>query len=135
MPGFVDNPFAFFARSAVFALSSRHEALGNVLVEALACGCPVVATDCPGGVGEILLGGRVGRLVPVGDPASLAAAILAALEGPGDRERRLRRAADFCPDRAAQRYLAALGFDLSGEAGADPAGAGPEEGIPRTSVL
>jgi len=135
MPGFVDNPFAYMARAGVFVLSSRHEALGNVLVEALACGCPVVATNCPGGVGEILKGGAVGGLVPVGDPAALAGAILAALDRPGDRERRLRRADDFCPDRAAHRYLAALGLALCAEADADPAVAAPGAGIPRTSAL
>ncbi|TFG92413.1 MAG: glycosyltransferase, partial [Myxococcales bacterium] len=135
MPGFVDNPFAYMARAGVFVLSSRHEALGNVLVEALACGCPVVATDCPGGVSEILQGGAVGGLVPVGDPAALSAAILAALDRPGDRESRLRRADDFCPDRAAHRYLAALGLALSAEVGADPAAAAPGAGIPRTSDL
>jgi glycosyltransferase involved in cell wall biosynthesis len=135
MPGFVENPFAFIARSGVFALSSRHEALGNVLVEALACGCPVVATDCPGGVGEILMGGSVGRLVPVGDPGALADAILSALERPGDREPRLRRADDFHPDRAAQRYLAALGLPLAPAVGAAPAVAAPGAGTPRTSTL
>jgi glycosyltransferase involved in cell wall biosynthesis len=110
LPGFVGNPFAYMARAGVFVLSSRYEALGNVLVEALACGCPVVATECPGGVGEILAGGEYGRLVPVGDPVALAGAILAALDLPGDRERRVRRAGDFCPDRAADRYLAELGL-------------------------
>jgi glycosyltransferase involved in cell wall biosynthesis len=131
MPGFVDNPFAYMARAGVFALSSRHEALGNVLVEALACGCPVVATDCPGGVGEILEGGAAGRLVAVGDPEALAGEILATLDRPGDRESRLRRADDFCPDRAAGRYLAALGLALSADAGAAP----PEAGTPRPSGL
>jgi glycosyltransferase involved in cell wall biosynthesis len=120
MPGFVDNPFAYMARARVFALSSRHEALPNVLVEALACGCPVVATDCRGGVSEILQGGAVGRLVPVGDPTALAAAILSALDRPGDREVRLRRADDFRPDRAAHRYLAALGLALPAPTDADP---------------
>jgi len=133
MPGFVDNPFAYMARSGVFALSSRHEALGNVLVEALACGCPVVATDCPGGVREILQDGAVGGLVPVGDPGALASAILSALDRPGDRERRLRRANDFHPDRAAQGYLAALGLALSTEA--DPPHTAQGEDTPRVSAL
>ncbi len=133
MPGFVDNPFAYMARSGVFALSSRHEALGNVLVEALASGCPVVATDCPGGVSEILQGGAVGGLVPVGDPGALASAILSALEHPGDPESRLRRAQAFRPDRAAHGYLSALGLALTTEA--DPTHLAQGAGIPRNSAL
>jgi len=125
LPGFVDNPFAYMARAGVFALSSRHEALGNVLVEALACGCPVVATDCPGGVGEILGGGAHGRLVPVGDIAALAAAILEALARPGDLESRQARARAFSPDLATRRYLAALGLVACADSAADPARATP----------
>ena len=67
--GFMSNPYAYMARSKVFALSSAWEGFGNVLVEALACGCPVVSTDCPFGPAEILEGGRYGRLVQVGDDA------------------------------------------------------------------
>ena len=53
LAGFVDNPYASMSRAAVFALSSSHEGLPTVLVEAMACGTPVVATDSPGGVREI----------------------------------------------------------------------------------
>lgn len=82
MPGFVDNPFAYMKRAAVFVLSSRWEGLPNVLIQALALGVPVVSTDCPGGPAEILENGRWGRLVPVGDESALAQAILETLKRP-----------------------------------------------------
>ncbi|HEY0837985.1 MAG TPA: glycosyltransferase [Azospirillum sp.] len=107
-PGFAANPFRFMARAGVFALSSRWEGFGNVLVEALACGCPVVSTDCPSGPAEILEDGRWGALVPVGDADRLAAALDAALDDPGDTDARRRRAADFAPERALPRYAAVL---------------------------
>ena len=103
-PGFARNPFAWMARAGVFALSSKWEGFGNVLVEALACGCPVVSTDCPSGPAEILDGGTWGRLVPVGDPPALAEAILATLDAPPDRESLRRRGARFSEDRAARAY-------------------------------
>jgi glycosyltransferase involved in cell wall biosynthesis len=108
LPGFVENPYAWMARAAVFVLSSAWEGIGNVLVEALACGCPVVATDCPSGPAEILEQGALGPLVPVGDPAALAEAIRSVLELPPDRERLRARAARFSVDAAADRYLEVL---------------------------
>jgi glycosyltransferase involved in cell wall biosynthesis len=66
LPGFIDNPYAYLARSTVYALSSAWEGLPSVLVEALACGLPVVSTDCPSGPRELLADGKFGRLVPMG---------------------------------------------------------------------
>lgn len=86
LPGSVDNPYPFLARAAVFALSSIWEGLPSVLVEALALGTPVVATDCPNGPREILNGGRYGRLVPVGDDRALAEALVASLDFPPSAE-------------------------------------------------
>lgn len=111
MPGFVDNPYAFLARAGVFVLSSRWEGLPGVLIEAMACGTPVVSTDCPSGPHEILEGGRWGRLVPVGDSAALANAIDAVLATARNALPDVRRrAADFDQERAIDAYLAVLGL-------------------------
>lgn len=108
LPGFVENPFAWMARVSVFVLASAWEGLSNVLLEALACGCTIVSTDCPSGPREILADGAFGHLVPVGDDAALAAAIAAALSAPAQRERSVARAAEFGFDAAVERYLAVL---------------------------
>ncbi len=81
LPGFVDNPYAFLSHSTVFVLSSRWEGLPTVLVEAMACGIPVISTDCPSGPREILKDGKYGRLIPVGDPSALSSAIMDGLRG------------------------------------------------------
>ena len=81
LPGFNPNPYPYMTRASVFVLSSRWEGLPGVLIEALYCGAPVIATDCPGGSREILAGGQYGKLVPAGDTAALAGAIEAALDG------------------------------------------------------
>lgn len=82
MPGFVANPFPYLARAAVFVLSSAWEGMPNVLVQAMAAGTTVVATDCPNGPRDVLDGGRLGALVPVGDAAAMAQAIETALRSP-----------------------------------------------------
>ncbi len=105
LPGFVANPYAWMARSAVFALSSRWEGLPTVLVEAMACGVTPVATDSPGGTSEILEGGRYGILTPVGDAQSMADALLHALDHPLHAADLQRRADDFSIERAVSRYV------------------------------
>lgn len=107
--GALADPLPAIARAALLINPSRYEGFGNVLVEALACGTPVVATDCPFGPHEILGGGRWGGLVPVGDPAALAAGIAAALAAPRDRANLQARAQHFHQRRIAGRYLALLG--------------------------
>jgi glycosyltransferase involved in cell wall biosynthesis len=105
LPGFVDNPFKYMARASLFVLSSRFEGLPGVLIQALACGCPSVSTDCPHGPAEILDGGRYGALVPVGDDAALADAIAATLDAPPPATMLRARAERFSVQRAVDRYL------------------------------
>ena len=115
LPGFVGNPWAYMARSRVFVLSSIHEGLPRVVVEALGCGVPVVATDCPSGPREILKGGELGTLIPVGDPRVMSAAITTVLmsdvegRGPG------KLVDELSPARIASRYLEEIEL-LSGSA-------------------
>jgi glycosyltransferase involved in cell wall biosynthesis len=95
----------WLAHAALFVLSSRFEGLPGVLIEALACGTPVVSCDCPSGPREILLDGRIGALVPVGDDAALASVMEATLANPGNPQSRIDRAADFSIATARGRYL------------------------------
>lgn len=81
-PGFVNNPFAYMKQASVLAMSSTWEGFGNVLVEAMGLGTPVVATDCPSGPAEILAEGKYGQLVPVKDPQAMAKALQETLQNP-----------------------------------------------------
>jgi glycosyltransferase involved in cell wall biosynthesis len=74
-PGFMENPFPILSRAGVFVLSSKWEGFANVVIEALACKVPIVATDCPGGPLDILAGKPFARIVPVDDPIAMARAI------------------------------------------------------------
>ncbi len=136
LPGFDANPFASMRAASLFVLSSRYEGLPGTLIQAMACGTRVVATDCPSGPREILEAGRWGRLVPVGDPAALAAAIGAALDDPAPPEGRAR-ATCYTVDAAVDGYARVLGLrgdtsdpnarrSQAGENAAVAAGAGDE---------
>ena len=103
-PGWTENPFAFMSRASLFVLSSRYEGLPGVLVQALACGCPCVSTDCPAGPAEILQDGKLGPLVPVGDEAALAEAMGQILDQPPDRQMLQQRATFFSVERAVDAY-------------------------------
>lgn len=113
MPGFVKNPAPYYQHADVHVLSSTVEGFGNVIVEALAAGTPVVSTDCQWGPGEILDGGRFGRLVPVGDVAALAIALSEALSETHDHAALIARAQYFSIDRAVDQYLDLLLPQLS----------------------
>jgi glycosyltransferase involved in cell wall biosynthesis len=107
--GYQSNPYKFMARASAFVMSSAWEGFGNVLVEAMACGTPVVSTDCPSGPVEILDSGRFGMLTPVGDPEAFASAIRATLENPRSQQRLIARASEFSVDAAVEKYRAVLG--------------------------
>jgi glycosyltransferase involved in cell wall biosynthesis len=122
--GYRDNPLPYLARSDAFALASRNEGAPLVLLEAMACGLPIAATDCPSGPAHLLEAGRYGRLVPVDDPAAMAGALVEVLTDVSLRERLIdggrRRAAAFAPRRVAEAYLA-LAEECLAAAGASPA--------------
>jgi len=107
-PGFVDNPHAYVAKADVFALSSAWEGFGNVIVEAMASGTPVVCTDCPGGPAEILEDGTYGPLVPVGDDKAMAEAIRSQLIDPIEPDRLQSRAQEFSMEKIVDEYESVL---------------------------
>lgn len=99
----------FYQFADVFVLSSKSEGLPTILIEALAHGVSVVSTDCPHGPHEILLGGKYGRLAPVGDIEKLAMEMINSLDFPDEKERLQERALYFSIPRAVDAYLAVLG--------------------------
>lgn len=103
-PGYVDNPYVYMRESDVFVLSSRYEGLPTTLIEALACGSTVVATDCPVGPREILADGEYGWLTPVGDADRIAEAVEEALESPVPPEQSVERAEYFSVPKSTDRY-------------------------------
>lgn len=105
MPGFANNPYAYMSKAAVFVMSSQYEGFGNVLVEAMATGTPVVSTDCESGPAEILGYGQYGKLAPVGDAEGLAAVINDTLDRPLDTKTLQARAQDFVDEKIARQYL------------------------------
>lgn len=106
MPGFVKNPFSYMCRCDVFVLSSITEGLPNTLIEAMACGTPVVSTDCPSGPREILDNGRFGRLVEVGNEKELSRAILETLKNPPNpTELKNRVEKKFSLENTVEKYL------------------------------
>jgi glycosyltransferase involved in cell wall biosynthesis len=104
LPGYVPNPYPYMKRAALFVMTSRFEGFGNVAAEALACGCPVVSTDCKSGPAEILDYGKYGCLAKTGDASDVARAMKEALQHPLPGEELKKRAAFFSERRAVQEY-------------------------------
>jgi glycosyltransferase involved in cell wall biosynthesis len=110
LPGFVPQPYAYMAHADLMAFSSLWEGLPFAPVEALAVGTPVVSTDCPSGPREILQDGQIGPLVPVGEDAPLADAVMATLEDPPAKSTLQRAARVFEIEAATDAYLDAMGL-------------------------
>jgi glycosyltransferase involved in cell wall biosynthesis len=108
LPGFMPDPYPYMRSARMFVLSSRYEGLPTVLIEAMAYGTPVVATDCRSGPAEILDGGRYGVLVPVDDPQALAEGMSQALCRPVNSGELRRQALNFTFSGAATQYLQLL---------------------------
>jgi GalNAc-alpha-(1->4)-GalNAc-alpha-(1->3)-diNAcBac-PP-undecaprenol alpha-1,4-N-acetyl-D-galactosaminyltransferase len=108
MPGRVANPIEHLAQGQAFALSSRYEGFPNALLEAMACGLPVVAFDCPCGPAEAIRHGQDGLLVPAGDVGALAAALARVMDAPQERlrlgESALEIATRLGPERVLPRW-------------------------------
>ncbi|HEX2882728.1 MAG TPA: glycosyltransferase [Polyangiaceae bacterium] len=85
--GFHPNPYPLMAAADVFVLSSHYEGFGNVIVEAMACGAPVVSTNCPHGPGDVIRSGENGVLVPPNDAAALARGVQLVLDDAALRQR------------------------------------------------
>ena len=126
LPGYTDNPYAYMAHAAVIALSSISESFALVLAEGLILGKPIVATDCDSGPREILERGRWGTLVPVGDAAALAVALMTALDAP-PRAVPSEAGERFRLGRIVDQYLELLRGD-DGEQARNATSAGLSEG-------
>jgi|SRR5690625_1232023 len=110
-PGFVPNPYSYMAKANALAVTSRWEGFGNVIVESLAVGTPVVSTDCPHGPREILLDGQFGELVPIGNPSAVAQAIHKILLNKTYSPDELKQhSARYTLDRIIPDYIRTLGF-------------------------
>jgi glycosyltransferase involved in cell wall biosynthesis len=116
LAGYQADPAPWYAHADLFVLSSDHEGFGNVIVEALEHGLPVVSTNCPTGPHEILEDGKYGTLVPLGDVEALARAMERALADEHDHALLKRRAQDFSAGKAADAYLDLLLPDWRGHA-------------------
>ena len=104
-PGFVRDTTPFYQSADLFVLSSLAEGFGNVIVEAMASGTPVVATDCQSGPREILKDGKYGKLVPISDADTLANAIVDSIKETHDAEILKQRASEFTIDKITSQYL------------------------------
>jgi glycosyltransferase involved in cell wall biosynthesis len=115
-PGFTEDIFQALMPADLCVVSSLTEGFGNVIVESLACGVPVVSTDSPSGPREILQDGKFGRLVSIQQPESLAEAMLASLKQKTDRSLLQNRASDFTIEKIASIYYALFESLLRGDA-------------------
>jgi glycosyltransferase involved in cell wall biosynthesis len=109
MPGFVENPYPYLKSADVFVSSSAWEGLPTVIIEALALGTPVVATDCPGGTKEILGNSQYGSLVEMKNPSALAKAVIDTLASPINKGKLEERGRAYSLEASTKQYLELLG--------------------------
>jgi glycosyltransferase involved in cell wall biosynthesis len=102
LPGFVSNPFPYMKHSSLFVLSSRTEGLPNAMIQAMALGLPIVATNCRSGPSEILENGRLGILTEVGNPELLAKSIIRILV---NKEYNSNDLIDNCKQRFSAKHI------------------------------
>lgn len=110
LEGYVDNPLKYFVNADVFVHSAYVESLGNVLVEAMMCGCTPVSTDCPTGPREVLQHGKYGYLVPMHDPIALATGIEQALDKPIPKDLLAEAVKPFQEDVVLKKHFEVLGL-------------------------
>ncbi|MGD9638889.1 MAG: glycosyltransferase [Alphaproteobacteria bacterium] len=108
--GYTENPFAFMDKADVFVLSSLHEGMPNMLVQALGCGCPSVATNCPSGPSELIIDGKNGFLTPVGDTDKMAENIIKTINANFSKEQVKLTIAHHNINNIADQYLKLMGF-------------------------
>lgn len=108
LAGFKSNPFKYLSKASLFVLSSEYEGLPGSLVQAMACGCPVVSTDCPSGPAEILEDGKYGKLVSVGDAEQLALAMADSLNRQHQIVKIKKRADNFSIEESVDQHLSLI---------------------------
>jgi len=117
LAGFVNNPFPIMKRAHVFVLASEYEGMPNVLIQAMALGAAIVATDSPGGNRELLRDGELGTLVPVGDDHALCDAIIQAIESKPPITTQALIGSRYGVEESTSAYLAAAGLPMKATCG------------------
>jgi len=113
LSGGFSDPSPLYRGADLFVMTSSSEGFGNVLIEALSFGLPIVSTDCLSGPSEILKDGTFGTLTPVNDPIALAEAITNSLSFAHDKVALRGRALEFMPSVITDKYLDLVGVDTN----------------------
>jgi glycosyltransferase involved in cell wall biosynthesis len=112
LPGFIDNPFAEFASCDLVVLPSKSEGFGNVIIEALACGSPVIATRATGSIADEIEDGIAVKLVDIDDHLRLGTIMDASLSCSKPTEKSYEISSHFSLESACLQYLKVAGLTL-----------------------